>query len=262
VILKAGERLIELLGSDEEMLVGAVEGLSVADTGRVMEYWKMAVDGGGTEAEAGENWRRRYLYASHTLGGMLKLDGYFDGEQADLILTALGAATPPPGPDEHRTPSQRRADALSDLCLSFLDRGEAPGVEKPHVVVLTDLSALSGQGGGLHETASGAVLPPEMLRRIACDAGISRVVFGPDSEPVDIGRESRVVPTGMRRAVIARDRHCTYPGCDRPHRWCDIHHLWHWADGGPTAVSNLQLLCRYHHTVTHRPTYRHPPAPP
>jgi hypothetical protein len=85
-----------------------------------------------------------------------------------------------------------------------------------------------------------------------CDATVSRMVFGPESEPVDIGRAPRVVPPGMRRAAIARDRHCTHPGCDRPARWCDVHHIWHWADGGPTALQNLKLLCRYHHTLEHR----------
>jgi predicted restriction endonuclease len=57
---------------------------------------------------------------------------------------------------------------------------------------------------------------------------------------------------GMRRAVILRDRRCRFPGCDRPHSWCDAHHVVHWADGGPTAVPNLLLLCRHHHRMVHQ----------
>jgi len=53
----------------------------------------------------------------------------------------------------------------------------------------------------------------------------------------------------MRRGVIVRDRSCRFPGCDRPHTWCDAHHVVHWADGGPTAASNLLLLCRRHHRL-------------
>ena len=100
--------------------------------------------------------------------------------------------------------------------------------------------------------------PPDQLRCYACDCTISRVVFGPGSETLDIGRATRIVPPAMRRALIARDRHCQHPGCDRSHRWCDAHHLQHWADGGATALTNLKLLCRYHHTQAHR-TARPPP---
>jgi hypothetical protein len=56
----------------------------------------------------------------------------------------------------------------------------------------------------------------------------------------------------MRRAVIMRDRGCRFPGCDRPHQWCDAHPIERWADGGPTALVNLLLLCRRHHRLTHR----------
>ena len=76
--------------------------------------------------------------------------------------------------------------------------------------------------------------------------------MSPDSQPLDIGRSSRTVPEPMRRAVIARDRHCRFPGCRRPARWCDAHHIVHWTDDGPTRVDNLILLCRHHHTLIHR----------
>jgi hypothetical protein len=79
-----------------------------------------------------------------------------------------------------------------------------------------------------------------------------RVVLSARSEPLDVGRRTKVVPPSMRRAVIVRDRTCRFPGCDRPHPWCDAHHIVHWADGGPTAASNLVLLCRRHHRLVHR----------
>ncbi|MET0697444.1 MAG: HNH endonuclease [Acidimicrobiia bacterium] len=82
------------------------------------------------------------------------------------------------------------------------------------------------------------------LRALACDCSLSRIVFGPDGETIDVGRRTRVVPTALRRALIARDRHCTWPECDRDPRWCDAHHIEHWANGGKTEASNLRLLCR------------------
>jgi predicted restriction endonuclease len=70
---------------------------------------------------------------------------------------------------------------------------------------------------------------------------------------LDVGRRTALISPALRRAVIARDGHCRFPGCDRPHTWCDAHHVEHWAEGGPTALPNLLLLCRRHHGMVHRP---------
>jgi hypothetical protein len=92
---------------------------------------------------------------------------------------------------------------------------------------------------------------PAIARRIACDASIRRVVMAGPSEPLDVGRKTPVVPAALRRAVEMRDHHCRFPDCDRPPDWCDVHHVRHWADGGPTALPNLILLCRPHHRASH-----------
>ena len=70
--------------------------------------------------------------------------------------------------------------------------------------------------------------------------------------PVDLGRRTRLVPPGLRRALEVRDGGCVVPDCDAPSSWCDAHHVIHWADGGPTSAENLASLCRHHHGVTHR----------
>lgn len=85
---------------------------------------------------------------------------------------------------------------------------------------------------------------------------------------LDIGRKTSVVSSAMRRALIVRDEHCAFPGCDRPHAWCDAHHVVHWADGGETKLDNLLLLCRPHQRMSHqgfgvemrdgRPMFRRP----
>jgi hypothetical protein len=85
-----------------------------------------------------------------------------------------------------------------------------------------------------------------VARRIACDADVWRVVLDPaTSQPMDVGRTHRLVPAWMRKALHARDRGCRFPGCDTPAAWTDGHHLRHWADGGPTSLANLVLLCRF-----------------
>jgi hypothetical protein len=257
VMAEVPDRLHAELAGDEAVLVEAVAGLSVADTRRVIEYWKQAVDGPGADGDVDRMAEERYLHASRTMGGMVKIDGWLDPLSGEVLLEALAVATPPRRQDDMRTPRQRRADAIVDLARSFLDSGQGPGSERPHLLVLTDLEALEGHGGGTHETVTGQVLTPEQIRELACDATITRIVFGPEGQPVDIGRATRVIPPAMRKAVIARDRHCQHPGCDRPARWSDIHHIIHWADGGATAIANLILLCRFHHTWEHRQTWEH-----
>ncbi|MBK6312672.1 MAG: HNH endonuclease [Candidatus Microthrix sp.] len=68
-----------------------------------------------------------------------------------------------------------------------------------------------------------------------------------------MGRTLRYANRHQRRALLARDGGCIFPGCDRPASWCDAHHVDEWDNNGPTDINNLGLLCRHHHRVTHRP---------
>ncbi len=197
--------------------------------------------------------QRRGLSLSESLGGMRRVDRWLTSDAGEALETAMDALIAPPRDGDHRTPRQRRHDALEDLARHWLDHGETPTVagEKPHISLITDLPALQGIAGGIHETADGTVLDVEAIRQIACDASMSRILLGPDSEVIDIGRKSRVWTPAQRRAITARDRHCTHPGCCTAAKHCDIHHIRHWADGGTTSVDNGRLLCRHHHTTQH-----------
>ena len=89
----------------------------------------------------------------------------------------------------------------------------------------------------------------ETSRRLACDASLVVMRHAPDGSVLDVGRKTRTIPAAIRRALIARDRRCQFPGCTA--RRCDGHHIRHWADGGPTSLDNLTLLCRRHHRAVH-----------
>jgi hypothetical protein len=110
----------------------------------------------------------------------------------------------------------------------------------------------AGAAAVLGSRATGELLDPGTVRRIACDAGIIPAVLGSRGEILDQGRLQRVFTLGQIRALWRRDRHCTFPDCDIPAAWCDAHHLVHWIDGGPTDLSNAALLCPRHHTIVHR----------
>ncbi|SHN75956.1 HNH endonuclease signature motif containing protein [Cryptosporangium aurantiacum] len=121
---------------------------------------------------------------------------------------------------------------------------------------LAGIAAATGRasrmpGPGTAVTDWGGILPAHAARRIACDAGVNRVVLGPGDVPLSAGRRTRLPTPAMRRVLIARDGGCRFHGCDRPPAWTEAHHVTHWADGGPTNLDNLVLLCPFHH---HRAT--------
>ncbi len=242
----------------EDALVEAARIHSMHDLQRVAAYWRQAVER-EQALEGDEKVReRRRLHASVTFLGMVRLDGDLDPETGETLLTALRAildAESRAGREgDDRTPAQRRADALGEICRQWLDSGERPtvGGERPHVTVTMGVDAVQGGEAGTSELDHVGPVHAETARRLACDASIMRVVMAGPSEPLDIGRRTPVIPPAMRRAVMVRDGHCRFPSCDRPQTWCDAHHVVHWADGGPTALQNLLLLCRRHHRMVHQ----------
>jgi hypothetical protein len=206
-----------------------------------------------------EAWNRsqRWLKLIRQHDGTLKIRGVLDKESAALALAVLDPlAAPLPtvdGVPDTRLPEGRNADAFMQLCqLATPALPEVRG-ERPHMFVTTTLESLQLQvGSTLGSLEGGYLIGREAVRRIACDANIIPVVLGSAGQPLDIGRSTRIVPQGLRRALILRDGGCAFPGCDRPPLWCDAHHIDHWADGGPTSLCNLALLCVRHHDRVHK----------
>jgi hypothetical protein len=152
-----------------------------------------------------------------------------------------------------RSAARRRADAL----LEVVGRGVAggttlPGGVKAQVVVTIPLADLEEQVVGAGLTATGELMSPGAVRRLACDAHLIPMVLGGRGEVLDLGRAARLFTPAQRRAVAHRDGHCTYPGCTRDSSWCDVHHLRWWSRDGPTDVANAALLCERHHTLVHQ----------
>ncbi|WP_331241023.1 HNH endonuclease signature motif containing protein [Georgenia sp. MJ206] len=95
-------------------------------------------------------------------------------------------------------------------------------------------------------------IAPGLLARLACESQLARVIFGAESTILDAGREKRIFPAHQARAIIARDRHCQYPGCTSLPAHGEIHHsLWWYKHGGETKVDQGILLCWQHHDIVH-----------
>ena len=234
----------------------------------------------------------RSLHLSESSNGIWYLNGQFDAEAGAAIKTSLDALTRPLGPTDNRTTPQRRADALYEQAVLVLRSGELPecGGDRPRLTLtvqpgfpvspatsgetadlrrgLSDLAgALRGagigaafaqsavgafNGGDAHLLGSDALLPAQMIERIGCDADVNVCVQDVDGEILDYGRTRRLPSPAQRRALVIRDGGCVFPGCDRPPRFCEAHHLRFWKHGfGPTDMGNLAIVCSFHHHLVH-----------
>ncbi len=238
----------------EETLVSAATSLPVRELHAALTYWREAVDRRGAVEDADRRRDARRLHVSPALDGMVRVDGDLDPETGQVVLTALRTvAAASRSAADRRTAPQRRADALGEICHQWMDGANRASIagERPHLTVTVDLETLEARAGRRCDLDDAGRLVADDARRIACDASVNRVIVAGGSAPVEMGRRTPVVPAAMRRAVVVRDRGCRFPGCDRPPGWCDAHHVVHWADGGPTALENLVLLCRPHHRMVH-----------
>ena len=239
---------VELFAEHEAEVVPTLLPLSVRDTTSVMQDWRRHAEAGDEPPEEKEPSNR--LHLSATLDGRGKLDGDFDAEGRVLVATALRVAeTRDLDAEPARTPAERRADALLDVCQFFLDNQtkKPGGRHRPHLNVILDADTWEGR------FPDGTLLPRQTVERLCCDSAMHRVLTDGRSTILDLGMATRVVSAALFTALLIRDGHCRFPGCDRPATWCDGHHVRWFTRGGPTNLDNLVLLCRRHHTRLHKP---------
>ena len=182
--------------------------------------------------------------------GMFVLYGRFDPVAGARIETALSAKMGElwraEDPGDRVSAGQRMADALEQL-LTGPRKGKDGRVQDVKLLLIADYNTVNGQ---LEKArlGDGTPVPASELRRLACDAQILPAIFAGGSQPMDLGRARRTANGAQRAALIARDRHCV--GCGAKAAWCQAHHIEHWADGGPTSLDNMVLLCsKCHHKV-------------
>jgi len=225
----------------EASLLQAAEAMDPGQFTGVAKNFEHRVDAAAALAEANRAHERRYFHLSEPSDGMVRLDGLLDAEGGAILRTTLNAGMLP-GKDDDRTPGQRRADALIDLCRRKAGGSATGAGPRPHLVIRASLDTLLGTAGTpAGELKAGGLVPAETVRRLACDAALTRIT-GRGELDAEISHASRSIPPSTRRAVEARDRRCVAGSCDRPPQWTDVHHLQHWTQGGPATLPNLVLL--------------------
>ncbi|MFC5261489.1 DUF222 domain-containing protein [Kribbella qitaiheensis] len=274
-VRKSAVIAVEDLQVAEDQMVKAAEFLSPLDLGKLGRQVRDRLDTDGPEPAEDQAYRRESLWL-HNADHGIKFGGFLANENAEALKTAIHALAKPhktvTGELDPRSRDKRQADALTTLVTLAAGANDADSGHRSLAVTVTidyaDLKTrltAEGAGGilvtdvedvgagstgdGFGELVYGDNLSAGAVRRLACDAGIIPIVLGSRSEPLDVGSEQRFVTRPIRRALNRRDKGCVV--CGAPPIQCEAHHLIHWADGGPTALTNMVLLCKAHHVDLH-----------
>lgn len=211
-------------------------------------HYRHAVDAEGYNRDQEQLSEERGLRLNTAQDGCLLISGLLDPVGGAAVRTALEPLAKPSGAHDDRDRDQRYADALVELAS-----GGKPATLQVTATIET-LKAMEGAPAG--ETEYSPPLSSATVQRLACDCNVMRVLLDSKSLIIDVGRTKRLVDGALRRALSVRDKHCQWPGCDRPAAWCDGHHLVHWVDGGETNLDNCVLLCKRHHRMVHEGGWR------
>jgi len=234
----------------EASLLKAAETMDAGQFTGVAKNFEHRVDATAALAEANRAYERRYLHVSEPTDGLVRLDGVVDAEGGAIIRNAVNARMLPQANDD-RTPGQRRADNLVEICRRPGGQPPDGAGSRPHLIIRASVETLAGSPGApAGELESGGSVPAETVRRLACDSALTRIT-GKGELDAEVTRATRTIPSATRRAVADRDRGCVAEGCGRPPQWTDAHHVKHWIQGGPSTLPNLILLCRPHHRMVH-----------
>ena len=272
------DKTLEVFARDEEMLVDHACRLTVDQTALMLRHWLLRADPDGGRGDARR--RRSAARVDRRSTARPRSTACYTSEDGAVIKAAVDAEyerlwraeRASGGPT--RTAAQRRAAALAEVVRRAV--GAEPG--RPTIAVTIGLDDLDDATGSRPRRRHRRTRPPPRPRGAwRATPASSRSCSAAPSEPLDVGRASRSChPRATPSAHRLRDRGCVFPGCDRPPGWCDGHHIVHWADGGPTDMANLALLCNHHHNAMHEggwtmarapdgsltlhPTRRHAPA--
>jgi hypothetical protein len=235
---------------EETELLEKARQFSVGRLWHFCHHLRHAIDPEGFAAEQRRATEARSLKLSSCEDGTLLIEGWLDTTGGAALRTALEPLALSHGDHDDRCRERRNADALVEIITHVEDTGVLP--QRPHLQVTASVDTLRGVAGSpAGDIEYGLPVSAETVQRLACDGAITRVVFGPESVVIDVGRARRVVAGPTRRALNARDGHCKWPRCDRPASWSDAHHVIHWTKGGETDLANMVLLCHRHHWMAH-----------
>lgn len=268
--------LAEAFAQQEQVLAETVAGLTVAGAAVYLRAWaleakeRLGVD--DPDDRFKEHVEKNWFRLRSLLDGRHAADGEFDAEATALLQGALDDQVRLWQRDGSLEGDTRSLTELYGAALlDLVGRGAGHArPNRPSALVLIDHDTLverAGEGPLMpfrSEILGVGPVDPEVLRRLCCNADITRVVMQGTSEVLDVGRTQRVATAAIRAAVWARSG----GECEVCHQvkltWCQVHHIIPWAPpagNGPTSLENSVLVCNHCHRLLHegRHTLRRTP---
>jgi Domain of unknown function (DUF222) len=255
--LKTMARTANFIGGsfDEIKLLPKARDNSAGKFYYICDHYRHSVDPKAYEAEQTERVENRKLTITTCDDGAVLIKGVFDPEGGAALRTAFEPLARKSGAHDDRSRQKRLADAAVELAVHAMDIGMIPqqATQRTHLQVTTSLETLLGLPGAPGADMEFSPLPisSKTVERLACDASVTRILLDSESMVIDVGRAKRTISGPQRKALNARDKHCVWPGCERPVTYTSGHHLKHWFFGGGGELENLTLLCYRHHWNVH-----------
>jgi Domain of unknown function (DUF222) len=229
---------------DESVLVEKAKESSPGKFFYICHHARHAADPKAYAAEQAEQVQQRRLKLSTWMDGSLLISGQLDPIGGAALLNVIVPLARKSGAHDDRSLERRNADALIELASG--------GGSQAQLQVTSSLETLLALAGApAAEMEFSLPISSKTVERLACDCSVTRILLDSDSMVIDVGRAKRTISGPARKALNVRDKHCVWPGCERPAGRCAGHHLVHWIHGGTNESPNLALLCHRHHWMVH-----------
>ncbi|MEQ1873934.1 MAG: DUF222 domain-containing protein [Ilumatobacteraceae bacterium] len=242
-------------GSDVGELIHAVKGVGPRDAKAVAEQWKETVSNETEEEREERRYQLRSVRSSAPVDGLVTTTVVLPILQSRQFINAISHIAGKPDETDLRATEQRLADGLTQLCDAYAKGQVTGGRERPTILITIPVDSFTGDSDEPGTTANGDRIPAHVVRRIAENANLQRVMEA-GSRILDLGRTVRYASDDQYRALVVRDGGCRWAGCHIPAAWCEIDHLIPDTAQGRTDLDNLAMWCSHHHHEKHRPGVR------
>ena len=243
---------------DEHTLLDAARRLDAKRFKVLIDRWIEKADDEVDPDKEFERFDRRELKIGQLLDGLSDVRGTFPAEGTALLKKVLDAYRKPDPAGMvggRRSNAQTNFDALMAALAAAVDGKDGRPLRTTDAVVsyelllrmpVTDLENMRC------DLIGAGPVPPSLLRRLAADSAIGRLIADANGIPLELGTQVRLFTAQQRRALRCRDQTCVWPGCDLPGEWSEMDHAIDAALNGPTDIRNGRFLCVRHHHLRHK----------